>query len=264
VNTHPPAHAAPSPSGHTRGIFILILTGMLAIGAAVGAQMWRKDLPVRGVRVEGNRIVPGADLIRLAAVPMDKRLYDIDLAAVCERLRKNPFLKKVDVHRDPPDHVLIRVEERVPLAVIAAARMCYLDADGMLMPVIRSDNAFDLPVITGADDVQTCEVGKQLTHPAVREALVLVLAAQQLDEALYRRISEIHIQPSGDLLMYTADAGVPVVVGRGDITSKLAKFDAFWTTVVSTRGAQHLASVDLRYADQVVVRWTTNDEQMTN
>ena len=264
MNTQRPSHTAPPASAHARGILVLTLTGVLAIGAAVGAQIWRKDLPVHGVRVEGNRIVPGTDLIRLAAVPMDKRLYDIDLRAVCERLRKNPFLKNVAVHRDPPDHVLIRVEERVPLAVIAAAHMCYLDAEGMLMPVIRSDNAFDLPVITGADDVQTCAVGTPLTHPAIREALVLVQAAQQLDEGLYRRISEVHIQPAGDLLMYTADAGVPVVMGRGDITSKLAKFDAFWSTVVSTRGAQHLASVDLRFADQVVVRWTTNDEQMTN
>jgi cell division protein FtsQ len=250
--------------GSRRGILVLILLALVGLGAAIGAHMWRKDLPLHGVRVEGNRIVPDADLVRLAAVPMEKRLYDVDLPAVRERVRKSPFIKTVAVHRDPPDHVLIQVEERIPLALLAAGRMFYVDADGMVMPVIRSEHAFDIPVITGAEDLQTCESGKVLSHPAIREALLLVVAAQMLDESLYRRISEIHIQPGGDLLMYTTDGGIPVLIGRGDVTSKLAKFDAFWTNVVATRGVQSLASVDLRFADQVVVRWTTIDEQMTN
>ena len=243
---------------------VLILLAVATIGVAVGARMWMKDLPVRGVRIEGIRIVPSEDIFHLAAVPMEKHLYDVKLSEVRDRLRQNPFVKDVAVHRDPPDCILIQVEERVPQAVIVAGRMFYVDADGMLMPVIRSESAFDLPVITGAAEIQSCEIGKQLSHPAIREAILLVMAAQQLDDALYRRISEVHIEPSGDLLLYTADGGVPVVVGRGDITTKLEKFDAFWTGVVTSRGAQNLTSVDLRFADQVVVRWMTNDEQMTN
>jgi len=242
----------------------LILLTVATIGVAVGARIWMSDLPVSGVRIEGLRIVPSEEIFHLAAVPMEKQLYDVKLSEVRDRVRQNPFVKDVAVHRDPPDRILIQVEERVPQAVVAAGRMFYVDAEGMLMPVIRSENAFDLPVITGAAEVQQCEIGTHLTHPAIREALLLVMAAQRLDDALYRRISEVHIEPSGDLLLYTADGGVPVVVGRGDITTKLERFDAFWTAVVTSRGAQTLASVDLRFADQVVVRWTTNDEQMTN
>lgn len=259
-----PSAAAKSPTRRRPGLLALSVLVFVTVGAAVGARLWRSDLPVRGVRIEGVQIVPAGDIYHRAAVPMDKRLYDVNLGEVRERVRRDPFVKDVAVHRDPPDRILIQVEERVPIAVVAAGKMFYVDADGMLMPVIRSENTFDLPVITGAADVQACEVGKQLVHPAIREALSLVLAAQQLDDALYRRISEIHIEPSGSLCMYTADTGVPVLVGRGDITTKLEKFEAFWKSVVSMRGAQALTSVDLRFADQVVVRWTTNDEQMTN
>jgi cell division protein FtsQ len=257
---------APVPGSRRRGpeFLALILLTVAIIGVAVGARIWMGDLPVRGVRIEGIRIVPSEDIFHLAAVPMEEQLYDVKLSEVRDRVRRNAFVKDVAVHRDPPDRILIQVEERVPQAVIAAGRMFYVDAEGMLMPVIRSESAFDLPVITGAAELQTCEIGKKLTHPAIREALLLVMAAQQLDDALYRRISEVHIEPTGDLLLYTADGGVPVVVGRGDITTKLEKFDAFWTAVVTSRGAQTLTSVDLRFADQVVVRWTTNDEQMTN
>lgn len=245
-------------------IIVLVLLAVSVVGVAVGARVWRSELPLQGVRIAGTRIIPEADIFSLAAVPMDKQLYDVNLPEIRNRVRRSPYVKNVAVHRDPPDRILIQVEERVPVAVIVASRMLYVDAEGMLMPVIRSENAFDLPIISGAADVQPCEPGKKLTHPAIREALLLVMVAQQLDDALYRRISEVHIASTGDLLLYTADGGVPVAVGRGDITTKLEKFAAFWSTVVTSRGAQTLASVDLRFADQVVVRWTSSGEQMEN
>jgi len=258
----------PSPAPHAprRGpeLLVLLLLALVAIGAAVGARIWMDTLQVRGVRIEGTRIVPSADIFHLAAVPMDQPLYDVRLAEVRDRVRRNPFVQDVAVHRDPPDRILIQIEERTPVAVVAADHMFYVDAGGMLMPVIRSEDAFDLPVITGVEEVQSCESGKQLTHPAIREAVLLVMAARQLHDGLYRRISEVHVDASGDLLMYTADTGVPVVIGRGDITTKLEKFEAFWNAVVTNRGAQTLASVDLRFADQVVVRWTKSSEQMAN
>jgi cell division protein FtsQ len=245
-------------------LFVLALLGVMVTGAFIGARIWRDDLQVRQVGIEGVRIVPSADIFHLAAVPMDRRLYDVPLSEVRARVRQNPFVKDAAVLRDPPDRIVIQVEERVPLAVIVTNRMYYVDTEGMVLPLVRSDSVFDLPVITGAANLQQCETGKRLSHPAIREALLLVRAAQLLDDGMYRRISEIHIEPSGDLFMYTADAGVPVVLGHGDMTSKLEKFHEFWTTFVTTRGAQALASVDLRFADQVVVRWTTHDEQMAN
>lgn len=245
-------------------VLLMLLLGIGTIGIAVGARVWRDGLTVHGVRIEGTRIVSEAEIFHLAAVPMDKQLYDVDLAGVRNRVRRSPFVNDVAVHRDPPDRILIEIDERVPIALVVAGRMWYVDSGGVLMPVIRSEAAFDLPVLTGVENVQKCEVGRRLTDPAVCEALRLVRSAQQLDEALYRRISEVHIAATGDLSLYTTDAGVPVLVGRGDITTKLEKFEAFWSTVVSSRGAQALTSVDLRFADQVVVRWATNDEQMAN
>lgn len=245
-------------------IIVLILLAVVVAGVAVGARIWRSGLPVQGVRIDGTRIVSEADIFHLAAVPMDKTLYNVDLPAIRDRVRQSPYVKDVAVHRDPPDRIFIQVEERVPVAVIVANRMYYCDAEGILMPVIRSENAFDLPIITGAADLQPCTTGRRLTHPAIRDALHLVLVARELDEALYRRISEVHIAPTGDLLLYTADAGVPVSVGRGNITTKLEKFAAFWSTVVASRGAQTLASIDLRFADQVVVRWTTSADEQAN
>jgi hypothetical protein len=150
---------------------------------------------------------------------------------------------------------MIRVDERVPVAAIIAGKTLFVDAEGMILNGIRSDFAFDLPVITGAQTVQECKPGRKIVHPALREALQVVLASQRLSNSVSRRISEIHLQPNGDLLLYTAEYGVPVNFGRGNIVDKLALLEGFWTGVVSSRGGQSLRSVDVRFTDQVVARW---------
>ena len=58
-----------------------------------------------------------------------------------------------------------------------------------------------------------------------------------------------------DIILYTTEAGVPVIFGHGDTAAKIVMLQAFWKDVVAQRGPAELASVDLRYADQIVARW---------
>jgi len=81
------------------------------------------------------------------------------------------------------------------------------------------------------------------------------VTAQHVSDDLYRRISEIRIERAREVVLYTAEYGVPVVFGRGDVGIKLVKFDSFWREIVSHHGAHELAYIDLRFEDQVVVRW---------
>ncbi len=262
-----PKTAAPKASGlkaagaKIRGIGSLILfVGLILLTATVsiGSHVWRSDLPVRTADCDGNRIVARDAVLRLAAVPMDKKLVDVDLGAIRSRVIQNPYFKEVAVVRDLPNRILIHVDERVPVAMLIAGKTFYVDADGMVMPAIRSEYAFDLPVITGAAAVQEIKPGKKIVHPALREALQIVLASQKLGNSVSRRISEIHLQANGDLVLYTAEFGIPVMFGRGNIIDKLTLLEGFWTGVVSSRGGQSLRAVDIRFADQVVARWETS------
>jgi cell division protein FtsQ len=241
-----------------RGIgSILLLFALLLLTAtvSVGSFVWKSDLPVRVADCEGNRIVPREAILRQAAVPKNVKLVEVDLGTVRARVKQNPYFREVAVVRDLPDRILIRVDERVPVAMVIADRTMYVDAEGVIMPAIRSEYAFDLPVITGAASVQECRPGKTIVHPVLREALQIVLASQQLSNSVSRRISEIHVQPNGELLLYTAEYGIPVLFGRGNIVDKLTLLEGFWTGVVSSRGGNALRSVDIRFADQVVARW---------
>lgn len=235
-----------------------VLMGVLIIAivaVALGANSWKRDLPVSGVRTLGNSIVPASEILKLAAIPKNARLFSVDLGAVQRRVRENPFLRSVSVNRQGPEGISIEVEERQPIALLVKEQLLYVDEEGVVLPVVKSELLFDLPVLTGALPDADCVPGKKISRESVREALHLLVLSRAISDELFRRISEVEVCENGDLLLHTADAGVPVVVGRGEIAMKLVKFDAFWRQIVERRGPQQLRLVDLRFEDRVIARW---------
>jgi cell division septal protein FtsQ len=78
-----------------------------------------------------------------------------------------------------------------------------------------------------------------------------------VNRPMYHNISEVQVRNGGDIIMYSAEGGVPIIFGRDEMPSKLVRLETFWNNVVRIRGTQLLQYVDLRYQDQVVARWNT-------
>ncbi len=234
-------------------LMIGLVLGIVAV--ALGAHSWKRDLPVSSVRVEGNAIVSSSELLQLAAIPRNARLFSVDLAAVRKRILQNPFIRAASVNRQGPGGITITVTERRPVALLAAGQLLAVDEEGIVLPAVKSDQLFDLPVLTGALPENECVPGKRISGPAVHEALNALASARQMDEELFRRISEIAVSANGTLVMFTAEGGVPIILGRGEMPSKLVLFDGFWRQVVERRGPKYLQQADVRFADQVIARW---------
>jgi len=240
--------------------FLMVLLVMVTLGAALGANMWTRDFTVKDVRTEGNRIVSSGEILALAAIPKNQKLFEVDLNQARKRVQSNQFIRSVSVNRDVPDRISITVEERVPVAAIATDKILYIDADGVVLPSARSEFIFDLPVITGSLPLAECVPGKRVTSDVLREALLIAVTAQKVNDDFYRLISEIHIDQGASIEMYTSEFGVPVLFGRGDVAAKMVKLEAFWKEFVNQRGAGELKYIDLRFEDQVVVRWNQEKE----
>jgi cell division protein FtsQ len=251
------SHPEKNGTRRRRGsIVLLALLGTGVLGLALKANAWKLDLPISGVRVGGNAIVTTAEVLRLAGIPKQGKLFALDLAAVRERIKRNPYLREVSVNRQGPEGISIEVVERQPVAIVAGEVLLYVDEEGVVLPPAHSEKLFDLPVITGAVPGAECVPGKRMANVAVREALRLVVLSRTISEDLFRRISDVQVLETGELLVHTAEAGVPVFLGAGSLGEKLVTFDGFWRAIVDRRGPQQLQQVDLRFADQVVVRWS--------
>jgi len=125
----------------------------------------------------------------------------------------------------------------------------------VVLPHSISKNLFDLPVLTGLPDDASLTPGATLKNPDIQEALQILASSKLASKELYHLISEVRLRNGGDIVLYAAERGVPIIFGHGDIASKLVRLEAFWEQVVSERGPESLQYVDLRFDEQVVVRW---------
>jgi cell division protein FtsQ len=229
--------------------------GLLAIALVVAANLWKSDLKVKRVTIEGNRIVETAELTQLIKVPKNTQLQEIDLMAVRRDIMSHHFIKDAVVERDLPATLKVTVKERVPLAIINSTEILYLDEDGVVLPHSISKQLFDLPVLTGMPDGLALAPGAILKNADIQEALKILACTKLVNKELYHLISEVRLRNGGDIVLYASEWGVPIIFGQGEIPSKLVRLEAFWNDIVRERGSENLQYVDLRFDDQVVVRW---------
>jgi cell division septal protein FtsQ len=227
----------------------------LSIGLIVLANVWKSDLKVKRVTIEGNRIVETAEIMQLIKVPKNSQLQDVDLMAVRRDILSHHFIKDAVVERDLPATLRVTIQERVPLTIINSTEILYLDEDGVVLPHSISKQLFDLPVLTGLPNDASLTPGSTLKNPDIQEALQILASSKLVNKELYHLISEVRLRNGGDIVLYAAESGVPIIFGHGDIASKLVRLEAFWEQVGRDRGPEQLQYVDLRFDDQVVVRW---------
>ncbi|MCX6133179.1 MAG: FtsQ-type POTRA domain-containing protein [Ignavibacteriales bacterium] len=228
---------------------------LLAAGLIVSANLWKSNLKVKRVTIEGNRIVETAEITQLIKVPKNSQLQDVDLAAVRRDILSHHFIKDAVIERDLPATLKVTVKERVPLAIINSAEILYLDEDGVVLPHSMSKQLFDLPVLTGMPDGLVLTPGTIIKHPDIQEALQILATSKLVNKELSHLLSEVRLRNGGDIVLYAAEWGVPIIFGRGEIANKLIRLESFWNSIVRERGSDNLQYVDLRFDDQVVVRW---------
>lgn len=242
-------------------VLLMVLLVAAVAGAVYWANTWKGGRRVEYVRVRGNVIVPEKEILTLAGVHKGGRLFDVDLFVVRERVRGNAFIRSASVNRDVHGGVTITVVEREPVAAVVADRVHYLDTEGMVLPHVRSENLLDLPVITGPLMQSELIPGRKIKNGAVREALTVLDVAREVNPDLYHRLSEVHVDRNQDMMLYTAEHGVPVHLGRANPGVQLVLLDAFWNQIVARRDVRELHYIDLRFDDQVVARWEDGQRQ---
>ncbi len=241
---------------HSRNVYF-VLAAFLAccIFVLVMAFVWRSHLITNAIIVRGEQILTEKQVIELANVPVHAGLYDIDLTTIEQNVHRSAFVKNVIVKRDAPSALRIMIEERKPIAVLTSSKgsLYFVDDEGIILPHITTNVAFDLPVITGADSTEALVAGQRTTDGDILAALDALSAARAVGTDVFHLISEIRVRRGRDMVLYSSDAGVPIIFGQGNAVKKMAELDAFWKQVVIQEGPQNIRYIDLRFDDQIVI-----------
>ncbi|HCR04394.1 MAG TPA: hypothetical protein DIU18_04335 [Gemmatimonadetes bacterium] len=204
---------------------------------------------VRNLRVEGLRYLSTTEVKLTAAVPEATNLWD-DTAPVAARLRAHPLIRAVEVSRRLPGTLVVEVEERVPVGLVPTPTLQPVDRDGHRLPLDPSRRSLDLPVIRPGHAVRGAPAPAAIAAAAGEAARLA-----EVDPTFWAGISAVTEVGLRDVVLEWGDPAVRLHYRIPLSQVRMREALAVLADAADRAGGHLPATLDLRFTDQVVVRW---------
>ncbi len=186
--------------------------------------MTSPHLALRTIDVVGCERLDAAEVRRSANVSTGINLLQVDEEAIAERLRWNPWVRKVEVVKDLPDRLTISIEERVPAALLVDERTFLVDRDGTLFKEMAASE-FDskLLVIAGIEATRLVKMGEERrVRLTLSEIMAVVREYKALGLETYYPVVEAHYDEVIGVTLIGRDRQ-RFVLGQGDYPARLQR-----------------------------------------
>ncbi len=231
----------------------LFLFALFLALAAVGGYYFLA-LPIwkiEDVSVIGTRMLSAEEIKDLSGIPLKENLFFTSFSRARENLKKIAAIRTFHIYRIPPGTVLIKVEERQPIAVaVGRERSAIIDADGHILNrnpnlTLNVADLTDLPVISGL----------AMSGEAIDPKAAHVLKDVLVELANIFGARRTHLELGGmQNISFLLDDILRVKLGRDDaIGRKMEVFKALLPEI-SDRW-QKVEYVDVRYPDDPVIKF---------
>jgi cell division protein FtsQ len=223
-------------------VFVAFLSLFLLVSAGITVKIMLRRVvffPIREIEITGNKHLNDKEVSNISELKMGVSMLSVSSRTIAKKLERSPWIKEVELRKELPDRIVIRVREAVPSALFKKNNEYYLvDSDGDFLEKQATDEKF-LPVIRG--DARNGEAFRE----AVKVAGVLreygVVGAED---------AEILIGNREDLTV--RNGTTTIKVGYGNYEDKMKRYLEL-KDEIARRGIP-VDYIDLRYARRVVVR----------
>jgi cell division protein FtsQ len=226
---------------------LIVLRNVEVIAAIVGGALWayrhtqsNERFAVRTIEVDGAVHTPRAALDVVTQRYVGLNLFQIDIERVQRDLRGLGWVRRIDIEKNLPDTLRIKISEREPVALVRNGdRLLYVDEEGIAFAELNAKvGDADLPLITDA-------AGAELTR-----SVALLRDLQTRDRELYSRVSEVWPIPPRGFALYDRQIGAVVYANADDVVAKWRNLYA----VLQAENNPKIEYADLRFADRVIVK----------
>jgi cell division protein FtsQ len=199
---------------------------------------------LRSVAVENTGSILSRDeILKHARIRKGQNLFEIDLKSVRTNLEILPEVKRVEIRRQIPDRMTIRVVERIAKARLAAQRGLQwdtyaVDGEGFVMSSSTGDS---LPMITGVK-VSDLRIGSAVSSAEIFHAIELLERCEATTLNALLEVESIDVSRSHMLVVRTAD-GMRLKIGIEFMEQNLRRLE-FILNDARTRGLR-VATADL-------------------
>jgi cell division protein FtsQ len=228
------------------------LTMIVAVAYYAAQMLFASDyFKVEQIRVEDNRRISREEILALSDIHPGTNIFELDLGRIGTRIEENPWIASAKVRRMFPNQLVIRVAERTPRAIVCLDYLYYLDASGQIFKRLERGDRLDFPVISGIDR-QALLARNEATMRHLDTMLGVLESLDRRKVFGVGDVSELSIDDTGSITLYTCNGGVPIRMGQNDFDSKLNRFEKIFPQI-KTR-LSFIDYIDLNVTRRVIVK----------
>ena len=252
------------------GRIFLAACALLVLGAIATADVMMKHYLERDARfrITGTGNIEATGLTEVSRTQMlpvfgediGRNIFFVPLNERRKQLEQIPWIEHATVMRLLPNQIRVSVVERKPVAFTRHGQQIGLvDADGVLLamaPATMAAHHYSFPVVTGIDPGDPAEARKERMAVYLRMMDELDAGGKHNSE----QISEIDLTDPQDARVLMPEQGTDILAHFGE-DNFLERYERFQAHIAEWRQQYpHLASVDLRYDNQVVLQMASGKQ----
>ena len=201
------------------------------------------------VLVKGCDRVTEEEVLQLSDVTAQDNLLSLDLKSIATSIEAHPWVHTVEVKKKLPDHLMITIKERTPVALLNSDKMYLVDEQGEIIDELSTEDPVSFPIITGIDpkNIKNHQINKSPNHQ-IQKALKLISMASKGTRTLgVNNISQIDIAKKDTLILYTSDSGIPFHFDTENLSAQFSKAEKILYQLYRSGTYKKAAKVDLDY-----------------
>lgn len=218
-----------------------ILKLVIIIGIIAGGTTFALVSPIFNIKdiiVTDNNKVPNDTIISLSTLQLEQNIFKFYNKNIEDKIKENPYIEKVTIHRKLPSTVEIKVTERVAqYAVDYMGKYAYINTQGYILEL--AENNQDMPIIQGAStNEEKFQLGNRLNNEDLNKledviAIMDVMKQYKLNE----KVTSIDISNKNEYIIYLADEKKKVHIGdTSNLSNKILYVQAIIEQEKGTEG----------------------------
>ncbi len=257
------------PASTTGRVFLAICALIVIGGITTAVLAFRTSLErdprfriagAADIQATGLTQVSRSEMLPVFGEDIGRNIFFVPLDQRRKELEAIPWIERASVMRILPDQIRINIVERQPVAFTRqASQIGLVDANGVLLAMPAAAMAahhYSFPVLTGIDAGDPA--ASRRARMAVYQRMIGDLDSS--GQHYSRQISEIDLTDPVDARVLMPEQGADILAHFGE-DHFLDRYLRYKAHIAEWRQQYpHLASVDLRYDQQVVLQMDTGKQ----
>jgi cell division protein FtsQ len=183
---------------------------------------------INNIAVMGNQRLTRSQILEMAHLDARTNLLALKPNLVENALMTHPWIAKAELARHWPNHITLRLTERMPLALVQLEDLYYIDKTGSLFRPSSPSDPHDFPVITGFTRDQF-PPGQSSPATIVSQTLDLLKFLQDTTGPLKSSlVAEINVDTERGFTLYISGVRTAFYLGSTGLPEKIEKLTKVW------------------------------------